>query len=95
MGSDINASKKLTASGQVKDQRDAPLGRTRVKSVYITSSAGGSIILRDGNGNGKTRLNMDVVQGGTHLRLAGSGVLFKEAVYATLTGVDSVVVFYG
>lgn len=95
MGGDILASKKLTSSGQIKNHKDEELGRTRVKSVYVVSDAGGSIILRDGNGNGKTVLNLDVPEGGTHVRLSGCGLLFRERVYATLSGVDSLVIFYG
>lgn len=95
MGGDIIASKKLTSSGQIKNHNSEDLGRTRVKSVYVVSDDGGSIILRDGNGNGKTVLSLDVPEGGTHVRMSGNGLLFRERVYATLSGVGSLVIFYG
>lgn len=97
---DVLASKPLTATGQIKDQNDNNLGRTRIKSVYgVSGTNAGSVVFRDGGATGKVLMTMNsptAVSSGTFwLPMPGEGILAETNVHATLTDVASVMIIYG
>lgn len=72
--------------------------RTRVKGIVVTSTTtGGTVVLTDGSAGGTTKLtiNTPAVAGIHNVLIPGEGVLFEAGVYATLTDVGAVTVFYG
>lgn len=95
---DILASIPLTASGQAQNQAAANLPRCRVKAVYIVpSGTAGSVVLKDGGSGGSTVVTLNTVASATqptYMILPGEGLLFSTSVYATLTSVGSVTLFY-
>lgn len=99
MQTDVLASAVLTADGQVNDQAATALGRTRVKGIYIVpSGTAGSVVLKDGGSGGTTRITVNTVASATqptYLLLPGEGILFQTNVYADVTSIGSVMVFYG
>ena len=99
MQTDILASTPLTADGQMLDQNGAVIPRTRVKAVYIVPAAGaGSVVLRDGGASGQVKVTLNTVAGATasdYIEFPGQGLLFQTNVYADVTTVASVMVFYG
>ena len=88
-------SKHLNASGSVF------AGRTRVKgfSICATASTAGTMLLKDGGSSGTTLLEIDIPSNSNpnsfYVLVPGEGVLFSTNVYATLTNIASVTVFYG
>ena len=88
-------SKHLNASGSVF------AGRTRVKgfSICATASTSGTMLLKDGGSSGTTLLEIDIPSNSNpnsfYVLVPGEGVLFSTDVYATLTNIASVTVFYG
>ena len=72
--------------------------RTRVKGLVITPSAvAGSVVLKDGGSGGVTKLTVTTaadVRPFT-VEIPGEGLLFETDVYAVLTSVAAVSVFYG
>ena len=98
MQSDILASGVLTTSGQLLDQKGNTIGRARIRAIYIIPSAtAGSVVFIDGGSGGTTRLTLNSVASATtpqYFRLNGEGLLFNTNMYATLTNVTSVMVFY-
>jgi len=76
-------------------------GRTRVKGLVITPTAttAGAVVLKDGGAGGTARLtiNVDVGNPGStfSVEIPGEGMLFDTSVYADITTVTSVTVFYG
>ena len=98
MQTDILASAALTSSGQVTDQATNNLGRCRVKSIYIVpSGTAGTVVLKDGGSSGTTIMTINTVASATqptYMLLPGEGVVFRTSVYAALTSVGSVMVFY-
>ena len=99
MQTDVKASAALTESGNVKDQNTNNLGRVRVKAIYIIpSGSAGSVTLKDGGSGGATVVVINTVALATqptYLLIPGQGLLFETAVYAALSNVGSVIVFYG
>jgi len=99
MQTDILASKPLTATGQMKAQNDGNIGRARIKAFYIIPDAGaGSVVFRDGGATGPIKATVNTFAGSTsptYLKMPGEGLLFNSDIHATVTDVDSVVVFYG
>jgi hypothetical protein len=100
MQTDVQASVPITVDGQFTDQAANNLGRTRVKSVYIVPGAtAGSVVFKDGGSGGSTRY--DNKHGGfryptnVHVLMPGQGVLFQTNVYADVTDIGSVTIFYG
>ena len=80
----------LTASGVVSGQRN------RIRGLVCTPGAtAGSVVLSDGQG-GLVKINITtIVNGGTFdVEIPGEGVLCLNGIYATLTNVQSVTVFY-
>lgn len=95
---DILASVPLTASGQAQNQAAANITRCRVKAVYIVpAGTAGSVVLKDGGASGTTITTLNTVASATqptYLLLPGEGLLFRSDVYATLTSIGSVTLFY-
>jgi hypothetical protein len=85
----------LNASGSIF------AGRTRVKgfSICATASTAGTLLLKDGGSSGTTRIEIDIPSNSNpntfYTLVPGEGVLFTTNVYASLTGIASVTVFYG
>jgi len=99
MQTDVQASAVLTASGQITDQNSNNLGRSRIKSIYIVpSGTAGSVVFKDNGSSGVTRITINTVASATqptYVLLPGEGLLFQTNIYATLTNIGSVMVFYG
>lgn len=99
MQTDVLASKVRTTDGQMQDQAGNDLGRNRIKAVYIVPSAGaGSVEFRDGGASGDIRLTVNTLASstvGTYLLLPGEGIVFLNDIYADITTVASVMIFYG
>lgn len=71
---------------------------TRIKGITVTTSAtAGSVVLKDGGSSGSARItvNTPAVAGLHNVLLPGEGVRFYTDVYADVTNVASVTVFYG
>ena len=85
----------LNASGSVF------AGRTRVKgfSICATASTAGTLILKDGGSSGTNLIEIDIPSNSNpnsfYVAIPQEGVLFQTSVYATLTNIASVTVFYG
>lgn len=72
--------------------------RTRVKGLLITPSAtAGSVVLKDGGSGGSTEITVTTAANAApfNVVIPGDGVLFETDVYATLTSVAALTVFYG
>jgi hypothetical protein len=88
-------SKHLNATGAVVDQP------TRVKgfSICATASAAGTMVLKDGGSSGTTLIEVDIPANSNpnsfYTLVPGEGVRFTTDVYATLTGISSITVYYG
>jgi len=100
MQTDVLASVPLTASGQFAAQNSAGnIQSCRVKAIYIVPGASaGSVVLTDGGSSGSTRMTVNTVGSvtqPTYLLMPGEGVRFSTNVYATVTGIGSVTIFYG
>ena len=85
----------LNASGSVY------ASRTRVKgfSICATASTAGTLVLKDGGSGGTTLLEMDIPSNSNpnsfYTLIPGEGILFSTNVYATMTGLASITVYYG
>lgn len=94
MQGDVSA-KHVNASGSIY------AGRTRVKgfSICATASATGTLLLKDGGSGGTTLIEIDIPSNSNpnsfYVAIPQEGVLFETDVYATLTSIASVTVFYG
>ena len=99
MQTDVRASVPITADGQFTDQAASNLTRTRVKSIYIVpSGTAGSVVFKDGGSGGTTRITINTVASATqptYMLMQGQGVLFETNVYADVTNIGSVTIFYG
>lgn len=99
MQTDVQASVPITADGQFTDQAANNLGRTRVKSIYIVpGGSAGSVVFKDGGASGTTRMTINTVASATqptYVLVPGQGVLFETDVYADVTNIGSVTIFYG
>ena len=86
-------SNHLIASGTVFN------GRTRLKSIsYRGSGTDGYVKLRDGGSSGPILCELDVGTSDTftiYVLIPGEGVLFQTSLYADLSNVNAVTVFYG
>ena len=99
MQTDILASTPLTASGQVQDQNAGNLGRTRVRGIYIVpTGTAGTVILYDGTSTSTPkRITLNTVASATqptYLWFPAEGMLFTTNVYAALSNVGYVTIFY-
>lgn len=85
----------LNASGVIS------AGRARIKgfSICATASTTGTLVLKDGGSGGTTVIELDIpstVNPVSFYNLVpGEGVLCEKSIYATLTGIASVTVYYG
>jgi hypothetical protein len=76
-------------------------GRTRVKgfSICATASTAGTLLLRNGGSGGTVLIEIDIPSNSNpnsfYVAIPQEGVLFTTDVYATLTNIASVTVFYG
>lgn len=88
-GSDVKAT-YLTASGSVFG------GPARVGTIhYHGAGSTGSVVLKDGGSGGTALLTMDVHSNATgELNIPDEGIRFNTNVYAVLTNISSVTVFY-
>lgn len=95
---DVLASGKLTATGQLLDAAGNNINRARIKQLYIVPGAtAGTLVFRDGGASGSTKLSLDTVASATApttIDIPGEGLLFGTNVHITLTSVTSVVAFY-
>ena len=99
MQTDILASTPLSASGQVQDQNASNLGRTRVRGIYIVpTGTAGTVILYDGTSTSTPkRITLNTVASATqptYLWFPAEGMLFTTNVYAALSNVGYVTIFY-
>jgi len=98
MQTDVYASSVRTTSGQLADYAGNNLGRVRVRAIYVVpSGTAGSVVLKDGGSSGSARLTVNTVASATqptYLLFPGEGMLFSSDVYATVTSIGSVMVFY-
>jgi hypothetical protein len=75
--------------------------RARVKGFSICASANlaGTLLLKDGGATGPTLLEVDIPANSNpnsfYTLIPGEGVLFSTNIYATLTGIASVTIYYG
>jgi len=99
MQTDVLASQVLTSDGQFTNQASATIARARIKAVYIVpAAAAGSIVFKDGGVSGTTRLTLNTVGSvtePTYLLFPGEGILFSTNIYADVTNIGSVTIFYG
>jgi len=90
MSSDVSAA-RATATGTLVGFR------TRLRGVVITGTAGaGSVIFRDGGGSGPVLLQLDLLANAEKdISIPSDGILFETNIHVTISGVLSVVGFYG
>mgnify|MGYP003331197872 CR=1 FL=1 len=85
----------LNASGSVFASR----ARIKGFSICATASQAGTLVLKDGGSSGTTMIEVDIPSNSNpnsfYVLVPGEGVRFTTNVYASLTGIASVTVFYG
>ena len=85
----------LNASGTVFAQP----ARIKGFSICATASAAGTLLLKDGGSGGTTRIEIDIPSNTNpnsfYVLVPGVGVRCFSDIYATLTNIASVTVFYG
>ena len=85
----------LNASGSVYGAR----GRVKGFSICATASTAGSMLIKDGGSGGTTVIEIDIPSNSNpnsfYVLVPGEGVLCSTNIYATLTNIASVTVFYG
>jgi len=96
----------MTMQGDVKSAHTSTSAslvsyRTRVKgfSICATASQAGTLLLKDGGSSGTTLIEIDIPSNSNpntfYMAIPQEGVLFTTSVYATLTNISSVTIFYG
>ena len=100
MQTDVLVSAVLSSDGQFTNATGtADITRCRVKAVYIVPAAiAGSVVFKDGGTGGTTIMTLNTVASATqptYLLFPGEGVLFNTKVYADVTNIGSVTIFYG
>jgi len=76
-------------------------GRARIKGIALcaTVSTAGTLILRDGGSGGTNVVELDIPSNSNpnsfYMLIPGEGVLCATNIYASITGLASVTVFYG
>lgn len=85
----------LNASGTVFAQP----ARVKGFSICATASTAGTLLLKDGGSGGTTLLEVDIPSNSNpnsfYTLVPGEGIRFTTDIYATLTGIASVTVYYG
>jgi hypothetical protein len=99
MQTDVSVSAVLTADGQFKESTGTNnILRCRVKSVYIVPAAtAGSVVFKNGGTGGTVIMTINTVASATqptYMILPGEGVLFQTDVFADVTNIGSVIIFY-
>ena len=85
----------LNASGSIF------AGPARIKgfSICATASTAGTLLLKDGGSGGTTMIEIDIPSNSNpnsfYVAVPGEGVRCYTNIYATLTNIASVTVFYG
>ena len=85
----------LNASGSIF------AGRARIKgfSICATASTAGTLQLKDGGSGGTVLVEIDIPSNSNpnsfYVLVPGEGVLCSTSIYATMTNIASVTVFYG
>jgi len=75
--------------------------RARIKgfSICATASLAGTLLLKDGGSGGTTVIEIDIPSNSNpnsfYVSVPGEGVLCTTNIYASLTNIASVTVFYG
>jgi len=100
MQTDVLVSAVLSSDGQFTNAATtADITRCRVKAVYIVPAATpGSVVFKDGGTGGTTIMTLNTVASATqptYLLFPGEGVLFTTKVYADVTNIGTVTIFYG
>jgi len=76
-------------------------GRARIRGFVMCANAStaGTLLLKDGGSGGTTVIEVDIPSNTNpnsfYTMVPGEGVLCASSVYATITGLASVTVFYG
>jgi hypothetical protein len=76
-------------------------GRARLKGIALcaTASTTGTLVLRDGGSGGTNVVELDIPSNANpnsfYMLIPGEGVLCATNIYASITGLASVTVFYG
>jgi len=76
-------------------------GRARIKGIALcaTVSTAGTLVLRDGGSGGINVVELDIPSNSNpnsfYMLIPGEGVLCATNIYASITGLASVTVFYG
>ena len=87
-------SQHITTSGNI-----AGLTRTRFKSLsYRGDGTDGYVRLRNGGSGGEILCELDVGTSDTftiYVLLPGEGILFPDGIYADISHVNALTVFYG
>ena len=85
----------LNASGSVFGQRS----RVKGISVCAIASSAGTLLIKDGGSSGTTVIEIDIPSNSNpnsfYMLIPGEGVLCATSIYAALTNIASVTVFYG
>lgn len=85
----------LNASGTVFAQP----ARIKGFAICATASTAGTLLLKDGGSGGTTRIEIDIPSNSNpnsfYILVPGEGVRCYTDIYATLTNIASVTVFYG
>ena len=100
MQTDVLVSAVLSSDGQFTNATgSADITRCRVKAVYIVPAAtAGSVVFRDGGSGDTIIMTLNTVASATqptYLLFPGEGVLFTTKVYADVTNIGTVTIFYG
>jgi len=85
----------LNASGSVFGQP----ARVKGFSICATANTAGTMLLKDGGTGGTTLIEVDIPSNSNpnsfYTLVPGEGVRFFTNIYATLTGIASITVYYG
>ena len=85
----------LNASGSIFASR----ARIKGFSICATPSQAGTLVLKDGGSSGTAMIEIDIPSNSNpnsfYVLVPGEGVLCTTNIYATLTNIASVTVFYG
>jgi len=91
---DVKA-KHANASGTIFAQP----ARVKGFSICATASTPGTLLLKDGGSGGTTLIEVDIPSNSNpnsfYTLVPGEGVRFTTDIYASLTGIASITVYYG
>jgi len=85
----------LNASGTISNQP----ARIKGFSICATASTAGTLVLKDGGSSGTAMVEIDIPSNSNpnsfYVLVPGEGVRCYTDIYATMTNIASVTVFYG